>query len=270
MKTILIISGFIFSCLCFGQDEDNRIVSVYYEFEEGSRELLYGDKVVLRKQASRDSEALDTLSIGTELLIIKRMQETIEVNGAESNWYKVKSGKKTGFVPGGLIALDHKEINNDQFLVILAGDKENPVVRCRVLKQDGNYYGHESQINTPVFYVEVFDDRGVDSIENMLCVNLFAEACGVDGGQIYLFNDGNRLIEAIQLSSISDAGVFWFNEKLTFPEDEYGYPGAILYEREVGEAMDEEMLWTRSVTHTLVLQWQNGQFTPNKKEMEFD
>lgn len=270
MKTILIISGLILSSLCFAQGENNRIVSSYYEFEEGSHELLYGDNVVLRKQASRDSEALDTLSIGTELVILKRMQETIEVNGAQSNWYKVKYGKKTGFLPGGLIALDHKEIDNDQFLVVLAGDMENPVVRCRVLKMDGNYYGHESHINTPVFYIEVFDDRGVDSIENMLCVNLFAEACGVDGGQIYLFNDGSRLIEAIQLSSVSDAGVFWFNEKLTFPEDESGYPGAILYEREVGEPVNEEMFWTRSVTHTLVLQWQNGQFTPDKKEMEFD
>lgn len=257
-----------FSFVLQAQDENTRIVSTYYEFEKGSTELLYGDKVVFRKSPSTDSEALDTLSIGEEVKIIQQMSETMPINGRESHWYKVKHGKKTGYVLGGLIALDHKEINGETYLLILAGDEMNLLVRCRVLKPDGSFYGHESRVNTNSLFIEAFDSRGVDGINNMLCINLFAEACGVDGGELYLFNDGKRLVEAISLVKVVEGGVFWFRESLTFPNDEEGY-GMVTYEREYGEPVNEDMEWSRSVVHSIILHWENGEFKPNKKELDF-
>ena len=103
----------------------------------------------------------------------------------------------------------------------------------------------------------------------MLCVNLYAEACGVDGGKIYLFNNGDRLIEAIRLSVVSDAGAFWYSETVIFPDDEEGWEGIVRYKREHGTPMDEEYNWTKSTIHTLNLVWENNQFTPNIQEFEF-
>ena len=262
---------FVFVSLSFSmqaQDENTRILSTYYEFKQGSTEMLYGDKVVFRKFPSASSEPIDTLSIGDEIKIIERMDETMSLNGRESHWYKVKNGKKTGYVLGGLIALDHKEINGDTYLVILSGDELNFFARVRIVKKDGSYYGHESRINTNSFFIEVFDNRGIDSIENILCINLFAEACGVDGGEVYLFNDGSRLIEAISLVRVADGGSYWFNESLTFPSDEIGY-GWITYKRESGEALNEDMEWSRSVVHSIVLHWENGAFRPKKEDLDF-
>lgn len=257
----------VFHTYC--QDEETRIVGSYYTFENGSTQLLYGDNVVFRKEPNASSESIDTLFIGTEIKIIYKTEETMSLNGIESYWYKVKHGKKTGYILGGLIALDHREIDDVKYLVTVASRDDRYFVRARVLNPDGSYFGHESSLNTNAFYLEVFDNRGLDGIKNMLVINLFAEACGVDGGAIYLFNDDIRLIDAIHLASVSDAGVFWFNESLTFPTDEDGFEGVIYYERNSGEYLDEELEITREVTNTAVLRWINGAFYPNVEEIDF-
>jgi len=271
MKQYILLVGLLFNFVLAttAQDESNRIVSSYYIFENGSTEILYGDNVVLRKAPNANSDAIDTLSIGTEIKIIESTEEKMSINGLESFWYKVKHDKKTGYILGGLIALDHKEIDEVKYLVTMAGRGEEYFVRTRVLNPDNSYFGHESNLNTNGFYIEAFDNKGVEGIENMLVVNLFAEACGVDGGAIYLFNDGERLIDAIHLASVSDAGVFWFNESLTFPTDEDGFENMIFYERKSGEYLDEELEVTREVTNTVILRWQNGAFFPNINDIDF-
>lgn len=253
----------------FAQNEETRIVSSYYTFENGSNQVLYGDNVVFRKEPNAASEPLDTLFIGTEIKIIDKTEETMSINGLESNWYKVKHGKQTGYILGGLIALDYREIDDVRYLVTVASREDRYFVRARVLNPDNTYYGHESSLNTNSFYLEVFDNRGLEGIGNMLVINMIAEACGVDGGAIYLFNDGTRLIDAIHLASVSDAGVFWYNESLTFPTDEDGFEGVVYYERNSGEYLDEELEITREVTNTAVLRWINGSFYPNVEEIDF-
>src|SRR5690606_24803699 len=107
-------------------------------------QLLYGDRVVLRKEPNSTSEALDTLMIGEEIKIIDKTEETMFFNGLESNWYKVKHGKKNGYILGGLIALDHREIDDVKYLVTMATRDEQYFVRTRVLNPDKTYFGHES------------------------------------------------------------------------------------------------------------------------------
>lgn len=269
MRAFIIITILLSSFLLFGQDE--RILYADFEFEKGSKELLYGDRVVFRKEPSKDADAIDTLSIGDEVTIIEKTMETMQINGLNSNWYKVKKGRKTGYILGGLIALDNVEIDGDTYLIIYAGNGEEYSlnIRSRVLKRNGEYYGHESYLNTHAISIQAYDDRGVDNIQNMLVVNLHAEACGVDGGQTYLFNNGEKLIEAIHVSDVGDGG-FWFSESLTFPNDEEGYEGVIRYDRESGEPMDDEMSWMRSVKNTVILRWENNAFTPNIREFDFN
>lgn len=277
LPVLLIVLTWVISSSLLAQKPDQRIVHPYYEFEKGSTEYLYGDNVVFRSKPSSSSDALDTLFIGSEVEIVQKMDETSSLNGLDWNWYKVKVGRKTGYILGGLIALDRVLHDDVVFLVTLAGieQKSNDYTyteyraRTRVLRADSEYYGHESKLNNESFYVEAFGNKGLEGIDNMLRIHLFAEACGVDGGQIYLFNTGDRLVEAANLSSIGDGGIFWFIESLTFPDDERGYSGAVIYEREHGEAMDEEGDWTKATTHRLVLKWEDDHFTPNIEEFEF-
>ena len=271
MKQILLFSLLFFSATLNAQRYDyegHRLCTPDFEFEEGSKEVLYGDNVTLRKQPNKDAAAIDTLDIGTEVKILKKMDETVVVNGLESHWYKVKCSKGTGYIAGGLIALDSKDYNGGKYLVITAKADDRYKVRVRYLK-DGEYYGKERDLYTYTFYITTQGNKGVEGIESMLLINLFAEACGVDGGISYIFNDGEKLIDAIHCSSVSDGGVFWFHEELKFPED-LGWGTYIQYEREYGEPVDESMSWTRSIVHNIMLEWQDGALFPNVEEMEFD
>lgn len=271
MKNAIFLFLILFSNVVLSQRYDyegHRLCTPDFEFEEGSKEVLYGDNVTLRKQPSKDAAAIDTLDIGTEVKILKKMDEKVTVNGLETNWYKVKCNKGTGYIAGGLIALDSKDYNGGKYMVITAKADDRDKVRVRYLK-DGEYYGKERDLYTYTFYITTQGNKGVEGIESMLLINLFAEACGVDGGISYIFNDGEKLIDAIHCSSIGDAGAFWFNEELKFPED-LGWGTSIIYERELGQPVDEEMLWSRSVINTVTLEWVDGKFVPDVSEMEFD
>ncbi|NRA10539.1 MAG: hypothetical protein HRT57_01130 [Crocinitomicaceae bacterium] len=72
-----------------------------------------------------------------------------------------------------------------------------------------------------------------------------------------LFNDGEKLIEAISVSSVFDGGQFWFTEELTFPNDK-------------GGEVDEEPYWTKTEINRLNLKWTDGKFFPNVEELDFD
>lgn len=280
MRIIQSFVLFSFSILAFsstGQTEDQRIVSSYYEFEEGSTEYLYGDNVVFREKPSSSAKAIDTLSIGSEIKVVRKTEETSSFNGLDWHWYKVKVGRKTGYVLAGLIALDRINYDDVIYLVTVAGIKKSTddwnyidyKVRTRVILPTGDFYGHETALNTNSFYIDAFGNRGLDGVDNMLRINLMAEACGVDGGEIYLFNNGSRLFKALSLSSVSDAGAFWYSETVIFPEDENGWDGIVKYEREHGEYMNDDMNWTKATVHSLSLKWENDQFIPNIEEFEF-
>lgn len=273
----LLFSFLILAFTASAEYEDQRIVSSYYEFEEGSTEYLYGDNVVFRSEPSSSAKALDTLSIGSKIEIVRKTDETTSLNGLDWNWYKVKVGRKTGYILAGLIALDRIKYDDLVYLVTVAGTNQSMDeyeytdyrVRARVLLPSGEFYGHESKLNTNSFYLEAHGNRGLKGVKNMLVIHLNAEACGVDGGAIYLFNNGSRLIEGLSLSDVSEGGVFWYSEKVIFPEDEDGWGDAVRYEREYGEYMNDDMNWTKATVHALVLNWENDQFTPNIQEFEF-
>src|SRR5690606_20758930 len=119
-----------------------------------------------RKEPNTNSEAKDTLSIGSEIKIVQKTEESMVFNGLESFWYKVKHGKQVGYILGALIALDSREIDDVIYLVTVASRDDRYFVRARVLNADNTYYGHESSLNTNAFYLEVFDNRGIEGIGN--------------------------------------------------------------------------------------------------------
>ncbi len=268
MKNVILFVFALVANLSFSQydNENVRGLDPFYEFEEGSSEILYGDNVILRKKPATNAKAIDTLSIGSKVKIIENSKEPVTVNGKESFWYKVKTNKGTGYIAGGLIALDSREINGGIYMVILAGANDRFKFRVRYLK-DGEFYGKEGDLITYSFALRVHDNRGVKGIESMLVLDFFANACGVDGGYTYLFNDGEKLINAIHCADVGDSG-YWFTEKLTFP-DERGWGDHIDYEREVGEPMNEDYTWFQSKKDMVTLEWKEGRFEPNVSEMNF-
>lgn len=262
---VLIVSSF----QILAQDDYERVAYPYKFFEKGTTQYMYGDNVVLRSEPNVEAKAIDTLSIGTSLVIMNQTNQEVTINGFTTIWYKVKVGRKLGYVAGNLIAASHILSEGKLYMAIYAQNNEYMKLRCRVLKADGEYYGHEIDLPTSSFYIDTKTAKSLEGVENVLVVNLFAEACGVDGGEILLFDTGSKLFKAIHLSRVSDAGVFWFREQLLFPEDEGGVYDSFVFEREYGEFMDEELMWTKSTTNSIYIQWKGDHFEPDIVNMEF-
>ena len=269
MKKQLLLAALSISMLSNAQDyyRDMRVSSYYQEFEIGEVKLLYGDNVVLRNKPSMEAMAIDTLSIASSVTVMENTKKVITVNGRESNWYKVKTASSSGYIAGGLIALDTMAHNGGIYLLITSGPDNDQRFRVRYLK-NGDFYGKEGSLGQSQFQLKVDGNRGLKTIEGMLILELFAEACGHDGGQHYIFNDGQRLYNAIHCSSIADGGVFWFDETLEFP-DERGWGDHITYEREFGESINEELNITRATSYIVPMEWTEDGFYPNVSELNF-
>ena len=267
---IFILIAFIIPIITFSQEEETRYFSTDHEFQKGDTELMYGDNVVLRADENLNSKALDTLRIGDPITIVKMGETMSNVNGIPSYWYKVKTKNKTGYVLGGWISLGHKEMNGKTYLIIFASRDDRLYTRTRVLSEDKSYYGHETPLETYLISTDVMDNQGLKDVEAIFVVSMHAEACGVVGGEAFLFDNGKRLFEAIRTSNMSEAGLFWFSESLEFKGADYWEENIVYYSVENGEYMDDSMDWTQTVTNTVKLTWTGEKFTPDVSKLTFE
>lgn len=217
---------------------------------------VFGDNVKFRDNSSTDANVLEKLHIGAELKIIEKTGVTYLYNGINWPWYKVAYNNKEGYMIGGLISLDKKIINNSMYLISLKKVNDDYHIITRVVNEEGKkYLENSSRFGTEsLFSLEVFDNRGLENINNMAFINYHVESCGANDGGYYLFNDGISLIKAIDVSSVGDAGD-WFVEEVVFPNQKGGKKGKILYSREKGEVVDETNNHTKAVVETCEFVW---------------
>lgn len=252
----------LFPLLSLAQNDQDSYLLEHHQYEKGSTQYLFGDHVVLRESPSKEARSIDTLVTGAAVKIVEQSETYTRYGGMDWPWYKVKAGKKTGYVLGALISFPIEQDFAGRYLVSMKHDEEKATALYRYLTEDGQLLQGEADLNTWKFNVEVSNNHGIEGLESMLYIDYYAEACGVDGGGIYIFNDGRNLSEAIQLSSVVEAGLFWYSEELIFPDDEKGMEGAIVFRREHGEIMDEEMNWTEIQTTLFTLHWGDGKLYP--------
>lgn len=240
----------------------NKYIESITDFSIGEKAYLFGDNVKLRAAPNTSSNVITLLKIATEVKILEKSTNTQLYNGKEWAWYKISSNATIGYVLGGLIALDKKTINNSTYLVSIkkvAVDEtyEKTYAITRVINQNKDgYLENISMLDTNVFSLEVYDNKGLDSIENMAYISYMAESCGVNGGGYYLFNDEKSLNKAIDVSSIGDGGVYWLSEKVIFPNDIKGKKGKILFKSEEGEVVDEETQHEKIKIESIEFVWE--------------
>jgi len=217
---------------------------------------LFGDNVKLREKPGTEGAVLEKLKIASELKIIKRTPVTYIYNGIEWFWYAVEYKNRTGYVIGGLISLDKKEIEDTIYLVSCKEEKTNSFIITRAINKGGKYMENTSVFRTEsLFSLEVFDNKGLTNIKNMGYIDYHIEACGANGGGYYIFNDGDSLIKAIDVYQSGDEGI-WATEELVFPNDEGGKEGKILYSSTKGEVVNESNNQTKSTVETCEFVWE--------------
>lgn len=229
------------------------------EFKVNEKAYLFGDNVKLRKSFSINSEELALLNITSEIKILEKISETYLYNGIDWHWYKVQYKDRIGYIIGGLISLDTKKIDNSIFLVSLKKVKDSYKILTRVVNNGKAYIENEAFFGTEhSFTLAAFNNRGIKEIKNMLLIDYQAEACGVDGGGYYLFNEGNTLTKAINLFEMSEAGIFNVSEAVLFPNDVGGKLDKILYTKTIVKNLDELTNRKKTIIESCEFTWKGN------------
>ena len=252
---LLLITGVVFG-------QNIKYHNPYADFNNGEYYYLFGDNVKFRNLPDLKSEVLELLKIGTEVQVLEKSGETIEYNGIESPFYKVKYKNHVGYILGGLLSLEKKEVDSSKFFFAYKKDGEKYSIITRHLNEEFEINETITQLTTNDFSIELHNNKGLDGVDHILFINYLAEACGVDGGGIYYFQVKDELKKVFEISQVSDAGVYWFSEDLIFPEDKNGIKGKIVYQKEIGNYKDEATNWTEVKKISCEMEWKDGQILP--------
>lgn len=259
MKTKQILSILSILAICFFTNAQEKSHCIYEEcsFEPGQIVYLFGDHVQLRTAPTTKAKVLKTLSIGTRLVVREKHENSWPYKGVDHHFYKVTFKGAEGYVLGGLIALEKKTINHVVHLFGRSKTGNEDHLLIRTLKDKGNFTEKSIRLGNGQFYLSALGTKGLPNIDGILFVDYLAEACGAEGGGIYLFQQEGILHQVARLSQVSDAGVYYFWEQFIFPEDEHGVPGKIRYKKEMGENFHETAHWKKTSTETKIMVWNN-------------
>lgn len=270
MPVRLIILGLLIACSFSLVAQSDRYLSRDYEFERGSTEYLFGNKVVLREEPSVSSPALDTLMINEELVILKKTKKGLEIGGRSAIWYEVHTRGRKGYIPDRYIALDRATLNGDTYLLQYHENAEgdNRQVVYRLVLPDHHYLEGKVNSRTYSFGMGVEESHQLEGVHSVLTIFHFAEACGVTGGKTVVFHVDNKLLEVADLGEMGDSGVVWFMENLEYTSSDETDAQHVFYTREIGEYMDEELEWEEVRTTRRVLHWMGDHFEPSVSEVQ--
>jgi hypothetical protein len=259
---------FLFVCsFSFAQEDAPKIFGYGFEFESNQTAYLFGDKVKLRQGPSTNDSTLMVLPIGTAVFVISKTDEEITIYGIPSIWYKVSVDGQMGYIPSAFISFEKVTFGKSHFYFGLKAVEEyNRILMIREPINDTVYKEIAFNLSNSSFGIEAFDDRGVKGIQNVLHINYYAEACGVDDGGVYFFYNGKELIKAFEYVSWGDADIAWHHEELIFPEDEMGMEGFVIFSQEHEELIDEDLRWYKSEGNSFNITWTGTDFKPNPRE----
>lgn len=270
MNKIVIFLLIVFINL--GYSQDLKYLEYNKEFEVNQLVYLFGDNVKLRKSASTDSEIITLLKIGEPLKIIEKSTESFIYNGIDSPWYKVEYNKQQGYIVGGLISITEKKNEDVRFLFGFEIENSKLYILTRVLTNTSSEYlenKSEFKGDNYLFVIHLYDNKGVEGINNILFINYIPESCGANSGGYYLFLDDDGLYKVLDLSSNADIG-FWESEILIFPNDPNGEKDKIIFFKEDGqypgdEESDDDPIWEKTSSIKIDLKWVDSKISPNPR-----
>ena len=257
----LIIFGLLVVQLAYSQE--TKLLSSSFEFEPQKIYHLFGDQVKLRSGPGTDFEVIELLPIGIGVTVLEQSHHTKIFKGISSPWVKVKTPDHEGYILGGLIALETVVVGEDEYLASIIRENQGFAAQIRILRAQHSYEEMVIKLPTDLFAIEGKKDLGIKGVSSALIVDFIAEACGVNGGGVYVFNTDEKLVKAFSYLMGSDAGAYSIEEKLIFPNDPEGREDKVLFKREVMELKDIESNWVETIHTERELQWDGERFIPD-------
>ena len=295
MKCLLV---FLFLLAVFARlyaQEDETISTQAYDFESWTRDwgeplkeaVVFADACKLRSEPTSGSEMLSKLLIGDKVKVLKVSDVDTTINGIQSKWVQVESGKKKGYVWGGLLTNEVLKVSDTTSAVwgitkIVKGNDTVPdkyyasiriFSRKQVRKQlefevtEGNQPGHAELI--------LIKNPLIEGVEHVFIYHTLSEACGVTSSDHYLL-ETEKSLEYLDVGySVGEAGLFHSSIEFIFPTKEKEENYEIPYQRKpeknqvlkviFHDEYDENCVW---IEHTTVesFEWKEGVLVPFCRE----
>lgn len=253
LKHLSILAILFFTLPCIQAQPISPLFGPNFTFEPGDSSWIFGQEVRLRSEPRTSASVIQKLQMGQPVVVVEKTIETSAFEGLEWHWYKVKTGRNTGYVLGGLLSFMRLPTPFGQYVMTLKSDSQFLYLKTRFLDSNGPILESIDTLKTPEFYASVSNGRGLNQINSLLQIEYLAEACGVDGGGFWLAHCSNRLFKVLEVVKIGDADVFSWVETIQFPDDSLGQAGGVVFTRSTCELLDEERQWNRCCESSVFL-----------------
>ncbi|SMG43989.1 hypothetical protein [Sphingobacterium psychroaquaticum] len=284
----------ILICVCslsgHAQQDEPAAYAVNEEFNlwnknKGDMAYVFADVAYIRDNPGLYGKVIDSLQVGAPVIIRSEGYNTMMIKDFYAPWHKIEylvgSSKKEGFIWLGLLAFNINKDNEGNIWLygfnkyMNRSNDESTVNLCEVklLDKNTNLIAKTSYLVTmggqTYTDAKVFGNMGLEGIRAIHRVGFHGEACGISTEYYYIGWTGSDFVRLPGKSSVSDAGVFYYNEKLLFPSEHNLDPTLIIKDIEEGEVIDidaEELEYKIKKKRTKYL-W-NGQVASEIIEMK--
>lgn len=245
MKQYLFIFlfSFFFGALAQSQDTHWPLTGKIYEFENDTVTYVFDRLGSIYSTPHSHNKALDnktdSLKWGTEVILLKKDKEVMELAGVHANWFQVsyhKDGiKKTGYIWGGELSLRAMRRGNVKFLYGIKRidtDIPNPTSLCsiRVLSNDSLIDYKEFMVPPESVWfsgAQIYTSKGLSNVQNLINVVFTGSACAIPTHKRFFTWNGTNLQELPLLTDVSDAGAYSHEENYIFPSEKGGIKNTI-------------------------------------------
>ena len=255
MKKLFIVLLMLFVTFSYSQDEYNH--NYYWNFQDNTKAIVGFPTCYVRKSPNIKSIVLDSLQLGTEVLVKSTSESLHKMKGINVSWvdieYKNQAGEtKIGFVWKGLLALNY--VQNSSLTYLTTIDKiekikaqeyfnENFFITVKILDKE-NQLLDENTIKKCLSESSYFQNKtighlGLSQLQNIYRISFSGEACGIPTFHYYFGWNGSKLLTLPEKMNVADADVYCHSEEFLFPSEKGGKPDMIIKKTEEAELIEE-------------------------------
>lgn len=223
----------------------NESAVYHFSFVDGGSTYIFGENVRVRQAPEiKDNNIIETLPAGYPVKIIQKTDKHMAQNGFREYWCRIgfnKNGKEMqGYAWGGVIAAGHINTGKDLFLLGFKKyeDEHGFSGECRLIRngriistlpvmlhfipsgEADPFYGYSISL-------KLNNNLGLAGLEQIVAINNDYGACGYPHGNIWVGIAKGKLYYLGIDSSVSEAGVFQYEEQMIFPAQDSTLKGEV-------------------------------------------
>ncbi|GHE30404.1 SH3 domain-containing protein [Sphingobacterium griseoflavum] len=243
----------------YGQDEPAAyaVSDEFTMWNLSSRDTAYvhADVAYLRDQPSLNGRVVDSLAAGAMVQIVSPAYGGNKIKGFHAPWQQVAYNKdntiKRAFIWIGLLALGKQKDASGQLFIygfdrFIPSTKESPDRYLCSIKLFDKQQRLRSKYTFGFDYAgqsftesKLLPSMGLRELKQIFRISFLGEACGIPSNHYYAGWNGAMFIELPMRYTVSDAGVYYYEESMLFPSEHRKEANVIYKLIEEGEAHEE-------------------------------